>query len=114
MFCLELLQILGFEKVETPDFGFGVIWLKLSPCFYLHLIDRDPTTKLPEGPWSSVSAVKEPSNLPRGHHIAFSVANFDSFVHTLKVIFYSFPLFQLFLLKLCLYVPMRSSLKLVI
>ncbi|KAF1001404.1 uncharacterized protein LOC141705555 [Apium graveolens] len=77
-------EILGFEKVETPDFGFGVIWLKLSSSFYLHLIERDPTTKLPEGPWSAVSAVKEPSNLPRGHHIAFSVANFDSFVNTLK------------------------------
>lgn len=91
--CVYCVQILGFEKVETPDFGFGVIWLKLSPSFYLHIIERDPTTNLPEGPWSAVSAVKEPSNLPRGHHIAFSVANFDSFVNALKVIFSSLPPF---------------------
>lgn len=81
--------------METPDFGFGVIWLKLSSSFALHLIERDPATKLPEGPWSAVSAVKEPSDLPRGHHIAFSVANFESFVDTLKV----FSLFYLQLTK---------------
>ena len=93
--CLSCVQILGFEKIETPDFGFGVIWLKLSSSFALHLIERDPATKLPEGPWSAVSAVKEPSDLPRGHHIAFSVANFESFVDTLKV----FSLFYLQLTK---------------
>ncbi|OIT38328.1 PREDICTED: lactoylglutathione lyase [Nicotiana attenuata] len=79
------IEIFGFEKVEAPRFEFDVIWLKLAPSsFYLHLIERDPSTKLPEGPWSATSAVADPKNLPRGHHVCFSVSNFDSFVHTLK------------------------------
>ncbi|KAL1316994.1 hypothetical protein HN51_069104 [Arachis hypogaea] len=79
-------QILGFEQVETPNFGdFEVIWLRLpSSSVYIHLIERDPTTSLPEGPWSASSPVADPKNLPRGHHICFSVSNFDSFVNTLK------------------------------
>ncbi|KAM3248982.1 putative protein isoform X1 [Capsicum chacoense] len=78
------IQIFGFEKVEAPKFEFDVIWLKLPPSFYLHLIERDPSTKLPEGPWSATSAVADPKNLPRGHHVCFSVSNFDDFVKNLK------------------------------
>ncbi|KAL3505929.1 hypothetical protein ACH5RR_031311 [Cinchona calisaya] len=77
-------EIFGFEQVESPKREFEVIWLKLGPSFYLHLIERDPTAKLPESPWSASSAVADPKNLPRGHHICFSVSNFDSFVQTLK------------------------------
>ncbi|CAK9142685.1 unnamed protein product [Ilex paraguariensis] len=77
-------EIFGFEQVESPKLAFDVIWLKLGPSFYLHLIERDPETKLPEGPWSASSAVADPKDLPRGHHICFSVSNFDSFVQTLK------------------------------
>ena len=84
------VQILGFEQIESPKFGFNVIWLKLAPSFFLHLIERDPETKLPEGPWSASSAVEDPKSLPRGHHICFSVSNFDSFVQTLKVFSFSF------------------------
>ncbi|KAA8548647.1 hypothetical protein F0562_000331 [Nyssa sinensis] len=79
------LEIFGFEQIESPNFvEFEVIWLKLSPNFYLHLINRNPETKLPEGPWSAASPVADPKHLPRGHHICFSVSNFDSFVQTLK------------------------------
>lgn len=78
------IEVFGFQQVESPKFEFDVIWLKLEPSFYLHLIERDPTTKLPEGPWSSTSAVADPKNLPRGHHICFSVSNFDSFVQAVK------------------------------
>ncbi|KAK9287795.1 hypothetical protein L1049_016235 [Liquidambar formosana] len=78
-------EILGFEEIESPKFGsFEVIWLRLGPSFALHLIQRNPENRLPEGPWSATSAVADPKNLPRGHHIAFSVSNFDSFVQTLK------------------------------
>ncbi|GFZ08863.1 pentatricopeptide repeat (PPR) superfamily protein [Actinidia rufa] len=77
-------EILGFEEIESPKLEFNVIWLKLAPSFFLHLIERDPKTKLPEGPWSASSAVADPKSLPRGHHICFSVSNFDSFVQTLK------------------------------
>ncbi|KAG9158369.1 hypothetical protein Leryth_013118 [Lithospermum erythrorhizon] len=77
-------EVFGFEQIEAPEFGFEVIWLKLSPSFYLHLIERDPSTKLPEGPWSATAAVADPKNLPRGHHLCFSVPNFDSFVHSVK------------------------------
>ncbi|WMV47743.1 hypothetical protein MTR67_041128 [Solanum verrucosum] len=78
------IEIFEFEKVEAPRFEFDVIWLKLAPAFYLHLIERDPTTKLPEGPWSATSAVADPKNLPRGHHVCFTISNFDSFVQKLK------------------------------
>ncbi|XP_010277153.1 PREDICTED: uncharacterized protein LOC104611672 [Nelumbo nucifera] len=78
-------EILGFEVIESPKFGeFEVIWLRLSPVFSLHLIERNPETKLPEGPWSSAATIADPKNLPRGHHISFSVSNYDSFVQTLK------------------------------
>ncbi|KAJ4968020.1 hypothetical protein NE237_014721 [Protea cynaroides] len=78
-------EILGFEELESPKFGdFGVVWLRLPPVFGLHLIERNPETKLPEGPWSSTAAIADPKNLPRGHHICFAVSNYDSFVQTLK------------------------------
>ncbi|GMN46705.1 hypothetical protein TIFTF001_015890 [Ficus carica] len=79
-------EIFGFEEIEAPNFGdFKVIWLNLPSAFSLHLIERNPATQLPEGPWSATSAaVADPSHLPRGHHICFSVSNFDSFVLSLK------------------------------
>ncbi|XP_065863292.1 uncharacterized protein [Euphorbia lathyris] len=78
-------QVFGFEEIESPNFGeFKVIWLNLSQAFCLHLIERSPATKLPEGSYSATSPVLDPSHLPRGHHICFSVANFDSLVQTLK------------------------------
>lgn len=85
-FIRGIVQIFGFEEIESPEFGeFKVIWLNLASAFSLHLIERNPSTKLPEGPWSATSPVADPSHLPRGHHICFSVSNFDSFVGTLKV-----------------------------
>ncbi|KAJ8747457.1 hypothetical protein K2173_008754 [Erythroxylum novogranatense] len=78
-------QIFGFEEIESPAFGdFKVIWLNLHNAFVLHLIERGPSTKLPEGPYSASSPVRNPSHLPRGHHICFSVSNFDSFVRSLQ------------------------------
>ncbi|KAF5189364.1 Lactoylglutathione lyase / glyoxalase I family protein [Thalictrum thalictroides] len=79
-------EILGFERLETPKFGeFEVIWLKLPPAFSLHLIQRDPAIKLPEGPFSATPrTIADPKNLPRGHHVSFAVSNYDSFVQTLK------------------------------
>ena len=93
MHYLTNSQIFGFEQVESPELEFDVIWLKLAPSFYIHLIERDPSTKLPEGPWSATLAVADPKNLPRGHHICFSVSNFDYFVRTLKV----------YIVSLCIY-----------
>ncbi|EYU41479.1 hypothetical protein ABFS82_07G032200 [Erythranthe guttata] len=78
------IEIFGFEQVESPRFDFGVIWLKLGSSLFLHLIERDPNSKLPEGPSSATSAVSDPKNLPRGHHVCFSVPDFDSFVQSLK------------------------------
>ncbi|XP_022138502.1 uncharacterized protein LOC111009659 [Momordica charantia] len=80
-------EMFGFEEIESPKFGeFKVVWLNLPSAFQLHLIERDPKSKLPEGPWSAASPVADPSHLPRGHHICFSVSssNFDSLVHALK------------------------------
>ncbi|GAB4843367.1 hypothetical protein Ancab_013333 [Ancistrocladus abbreviatus] len=78
-------EILGFDEIDSPKFGeFEVIWLRLPPYFSLHLIQRNPQAKLPEGPYSASSPVADPKDLPRGHHICFSVSNFDSFVQFLK------------------------------
>ncbi|XP_077247774.1 uncharacterized protein LOC143887577 [Tasmannia lanceolata] len=78
-------EILGFERIEAPKFGeFEVIWLTLPSVISLHLIERNPHSKLPEGPWSSASPIADPKNLPRGHHLSFAVSNYDSFVQTLK------------------------------
>ncbi|XP_076937505.1 glyoxylase I 4-like, partial [Bidens hawaiensis] len=77
-------DIFGFERIESPKLDFKVIWLRQSPSFCLHLIERDPNTKLPEGPWSANDAVADPKNLPRGHRLCFSVSNFDSFVAAIK------------------------------
>ncbi|RRT46474.1 hypothetical protein B296_00040413 [Ensete ventricosum] len=80
--CNFHFQVLGFERIEAPKFGeFEVIWLRLPPSFSLHLIEKDPRSKLPEGP----SAVADPSALPRGHHISFAVSNYEAFVQTLNV-----------------------------
>ncbi|KAL2229916.1 lactoylglutathione lyase [Sesamum indicum] len=78
------IEMFGFEQVESPKFDFEVIWLKLGSSFYLHLIERDPNSKLPEGPWSTASAVADPRHLPRGHHLCLYVPNFDSVVRNLK------------------------------
>ncbi|KAF5752267.1 lactoylglutathione lyase [Tripterygium wilfordii] len=78
-------EIFGFEEIESPDFGeFKVIWLNLPHAFAFHLIERNPNYKLPEGPYSATSPISDPSHIPRGHHICFSVSNFDSFVQSLK------------------------------
>ncbi|XP_021291735.1 uncharacterized protein LOC110422230 [Herrania umbratica] len=77
-------EIFGFEEIESPNFEFKVIWLNLPGAVPMHLIERSPLTKLPEGPYSATSAVADPSHLPRGHHICFTVSNFDSFVQSLK------------------------------
>lgn len=77
-------EIFGFEEIESPKFEFKVIWLKVSPDFVIHLIERSPDTQLPEGPYSAASPVLDPTHLPRGHHVCFSVSNFDSFVQSLK------------------------------
>lgn len=79
---LLFLQVLGFELIDSPKFGeFKVIWLRLPPSFSLHLIEKNPESKLPEGP----STVADPSALPRGHHISFAVSNYDAFVQAIKV-----------------------------
>ncbi|KAI5573373.1 hypothetical protein POPTR_010G087000v4 [Populus trichocarpa] len=77
-------DIFGFEEIESPKLEFKVLWIKISPDLALHLIERSPDTKLPEGPYSASSPVLDPTHLPRGHHVCFSVSNFDSFVQSLK------------------------------
>ncbi|OMO85721.1 hypothetical protein COLO4_21487 [Corchorus olitorius] len=80
----KISEVFGFEEIESPKFEFKVIWLTLPGATPMHLIERSPDTKLPEGPYSATSAVADPSHLPRGHHICFNVSNFDSFVQSLK------------------------------
>jgi hypothetical protein len=48
-----LMQVLGFKELELPEkFGpFQVVWLELPPSYALHLIERDPKSRLPESPF---------------------------------------------------------------
>ncbi|XP_072986378.1 uncharacterized protein [Typha latifolia] len=82
-------EVLGFEQIESPKFGdFQVVWLRLPPSLSLHLIERDPQSKLPVSPYAASSAgaavVADPSGLPRGHHLCFALSNYDAVVRTLK------------------------------
>ncbi|KAJ4814526.1 Lactoylglutathione lyase / glyoxalase I family protein [Rhynchospora pubera] len=81
-------QILGFEQMDTPNFGdVDVIWLRISPSLSMHIIQRDPQSSLPVSPYATTAAssvIRDPKQLSRGHHLSFSVSNFDSFVQTLK------------------------------
>ncbi|KAJ1696735.1 hypothetical protein LUZ63_005247 [Rhynchospora breviuscula] len=82
-------QILGFEQMDTPNFGdFDVIWLRISPSLSMHIIQRDPQSSLPVSPYAATAAassvIRDPKQLSRGHHLSFSVSNFDSFVQNLK------------------------------
>jgi catechol 2,3-dioxygenase-like lactoylglutathione lyase family enzyme len=77
--------VLGFERVLSPTYsGFQVAWLRLpkSPGVTLHLIERDPAAS-PEAV-APGAAGAPPSQLPRRHHLAFSVADYDGFVTGLK------------------------------
>ncbi|KAJ6796918.1 Uncharacterized protein M6B38_220915 [Iris pallida] len=79
-------EILVFERIESPKFpDFEVVWLKLDHI-YLHLIERNPQSKLPEGPFSAPEGCDsvDPKAISRGHHLCFGVSNFDSFVQKLK------------------------------
>ncbi|XP_051127589.1 uncharacterized protein LOC127249036 [Andrographis paniculata] len=76
-------EIFGFEQIESPKFPCEVIWMKLG-SFYLHLIEKDPESKLPESPWNATAAVTNPKHLPRGHHLCLYMPNFESFVQSLK------------------------------
>ena len=79
--------VLGFERVPSPTYsGFQVAWLRLpapgSPDVALHLIERDPTAApVAVGPGAEGAP---PSQLPRRHHLAFSIADYDGFVTGLK------------------------------
>jgi len=77
--------VLGFERVPSPTYsGFQVAWLRLpgSPDVALHLIERDPAAApVAVGPGAEGAP---PAQLPRRHHLAFSVADYDGFVTGLK------------------------------
>ncbi|KAF7033212.1 hypothetical protein CFC21_044332 [Triticum aestivum] len=76
-------EVLGFERVPAPTYsGFQVAWLRLpgSPDVVLHIIERDPAVAAP----GAAQGVVAPAQLPRRHHLAFSVAEFDGFIIVLR------------------------------
>ncbi|KAJ8626971.1 hypothetical protein MRB53_020278 [Persea americana] len=83
-------EILGFERIESPYFAeMEVIWLRVpNTALSMHLIERNPQSKLPESPWTSTAPIADPRNLPRGHHLCFGVSNYDSLLQTLKANFF--------------------------
>jgi len=80
-------EVLGFQRIDTPNFGeFEVVWLSsVPPSFSLHIIQRNPNSNLPESPYSAGPDVqKDPELLRRGHHISLGVSDYDGFVKSLK------------------------------
>ncbi|KAI6700336.1 hypothetical protein NL676_014660 [Syzygium grande] len=55
-----------------------------STGFFLQLIERLPESRLPKGLYSTSSPTVDPKYLPQGHHVCFTILNFDSSVQTLK------------------------------
>ena len=79
-------EVLGFERVPAPAYsGFQVAWLRLpgSPDVALHIIERDPAVAVAVAP-GAAQGVGTPAQLPRRHHLAFSVADFDGFLSVLR------------------------------
>ncbi|KAH9330664.1 hypothetical protein KI387_002772, partial [Taxus chinensis] len=80
--------VLGFHRIETPDFGrdLEVVWLSISPAFSLHVFQRNPNANLPESPFNTQADTTklDPEQLSRGHHLSFSVSDYDAFVKMLK------------------------------
>ncbi|XP_004287355.1 PREDICTED: uncharacterized protein LOC101306749 [Fragaria vesca subsp. vesca] len=77
------IETFGFEEVESPKVGpLKVIWLVKPSAFTMHLIEFNPS--YPPNESNDTAAVAEPAKIPRGHHICFSVSNFESFVQKLK------------------------------
>jgi len=80
-------KVLGFQKLETPQsFGdFNVTWLRLPPVYQLHVVERDPKSRLPESPFVVPSdANADVSALWRGPHLSFRVSDYDAAIDTLK------------------------------
>ncbi|KAI3979768.1 hypothetical protein MKX01_013863 [Papaver californicum] len=70
---------------ETPDVErLAKFYEEIPPVFSLHLIEKNPEVKLPESPWSTKGGVTDPKDLPRGHHLCFTVSNYDTVLQTLK------------------------------
>ncbi|KAK9083840.1 hypothetical protein Scep_030311 [Stephania cephalantha] len=74
-------EVLGFERIETPAFDGGeVIWMRLpNSKTTIHISQR-----MEAGPRLEERSGADPKRLPRGHHVCFSVTNFDEFVRSLK------------------------------
>ncbi|KAI5013092.1 hypothetical protein ZWY2020_028046 [Hordeum vulgare] len=64
--------------------GFQVAWLRLSasPNVALHIIERDPT--IAAAAVSQRAEGVQLSQLPRRHHLAFSVSDFNGFLTGLR------------------------------
>ncbi|XP_024516068.1 uncharacterized protein LOC9648878 [Selaginella moellendorffii] len=70
-------EVLGFNRLETPNFGaMTVIWMSLPPSHSLHLIGRESKR--------STSSRKDPSVLPKSDHLAFRVENYNAAVQLIK------------------------------
>uniref|UniRef100_A0A0E0D469 VOC domain-containing protein n=1 Tax=Oryza meridionalis TaxID=40149 RepID=A0A0E0D469_9ORYZ len=78
-------EVLGFERVASPNYpAFQVAWLRLpgTPGVALHIIERDPAAA--PAAVAPGAAGAPPAQLPRRHHLAFSVADYDGFLAGLK------------------------------
>ncbi|GLJ17722.1 hypothetical protein SUGI_0309290 [Cryptomeria japonica] len=79
-------EVLGFHRIDTPDFGREVVWLSLQSVVALHIIRRDQNANLPETPFNTQADTKklDPQQITSGHHLSFAVSDYDAFVKKLN------------------------------
>jgi hypothetical protein len=69
-------KVMGFRRIKRPPFPFAGAWLFMPPSTSLHIIEKDPSVDLPEGPCAAVKKMgnwqevaKNPASLKRGTFI---------------------------------------------
>ncbi|BBN11965.1 hypothetical protein MPTK1_5g16330 [Marchantia polymorpha subsp. ruderalis] len=79
-------EIFGFQNIQTPkEFGDSVVWLSLPPSHSLHIIKRNPESRLPESPFTATDdARRDERALPMAHHLSFRVSDYDAAIELLK------------------------------
>jgi catechol 2,3-dioxygenase-like lactoylglutathione lyase family enzyme len=84
-------KVMGFRRIKRPPFPFAGAWLFMPPSTALHIIEKDPSVDLPEGPCAAVKKMgnwqevaKNPASLKRGHHMAFRTEDLALTMELLK------------------------------
>ena len=73
-------NVLGLQKMDRPNFGFGGFWLQLPGGVALHIIERDPEKPTPQ----QQGGVPPERFIRRSEHVALTVSDIEQAKETLK------------------------------